>query len=236
MKPILFTAENRQRTRTGHKTQTRRVVDAPTSRARFDGIDSEGNHWWEVVDDNGTATERYFIWKAPYTIGDILYLPEPYVIDRAEHTTERQIIGEYLDDGLPFCITLTPAEWDRWTARKQPYAPTQARFMYKSLARTFVQISGLRLQPLQEISKEDAIAEGLVQWVSPSKRTHYGITHSDVWELDPRKTFIRLWDSIHNHYTWESNPTVLAITYQLTDHPIPSPQSPVPSSPHNKRL
>lgn len=187
MKPILFTKENRDKTRTSAKTQTRRVVT-----------------------DSMTA-------RIPYRVGEIHYLCEPYVIDSAEHTSKRQVKGEYLDDGGVFKVDLTPAEWGRWLERKRPYDVTQARFMYKSLARTFVEITGLRWQWLQDISESDAIAEGLTQWTSPQGKIHYGLQHGDVWEVDPRKTFKRLWDSINaaRGHGFDTNPTVVVVEYKL---------------------
>lgn len=226
MKPILFTRENRDRTRTGHKTQTRRVLNpqphAGIRRSPFVASGYEDGHGCEI--------------RIPYTIGDILYLTEPYVIDAAEHTSKRQVIGKYLDDGQPFSVTLTSDEWDRFLARKQPYKPTSARFMYKSLARTCIQITDLRLQPIQEITEQDAIAEGIKEYIetlSPFQRARGALSTSYY-----AGHFQMLWDSINaaRGHGWATNHTVLAITYQLTGGPIPSPQSPVPSSTHNKRL
>lgn len=232
MKPILFTAENRQRTRSGNKTQTRRVItdSLSTTRARFDGSSK-----WEEINEQGEPTKKYFEWSTRYRVGGICYMCEPYQIETTSYNKSRQVIGRYLDDGKPFDTILTYDEWDRFVARKYPYNATQARFMYKSLARTFIQITDLRLQPLQEISEKDAIAEGIKEYIetlSPFLRARGALSTSYY-----AGHFQRLWDSIHNHYTWESNPTVLAITYQLTDPPIPNHQSPITArSAHNKRL
>ena len=176
---MLFTKENREKTRSGAKTQTRRVIaeDAPKH----------------------------------YTVGDVRYMCEPYVIDSAEHTSKRQVIGEYLDDGKPFNVTLAPDEWDRFLARKYPYSATQARFMYKSLARTFVEIVGLRREPLQAISDVGILAEGITQ--NGRMYDRYEITRSESLTRD----FRTLWDSINaaRGHGWDSNPTVLVVEYRL---------------------
>ena len=226
MKPILFTKENRDKTRSGAKTQTRRVItDTLPIRARFDShddrawqetVDGSGNlvapafgneMWWEEVDEQGNPSEDYFIWQAPYRVGEIRYLCEPYVIDSAEHTSKRQMKGEYLDDGGVFKVDLTPAEWDRWQARKRPYDTTPARFMYKSLARTLVEIVDLRREPLQEISGEDAWAEGIAY-------DGNGDHDAEANAIDAYRT---LWNTINARrgHAWESNPTVLVVEYKV---------------------
>lgn len=220
MKPILFTRENREKTRTGAKTQTRRVAtDNLPVRALFDEYedcdwrettDERGNPvpkafgnemWWEEVNERGEPTERYFIWNAPYRVGEVRYLCEPYQIIGGAH---RRVSGTYLDDGKSFDVVLTPAEWAKWQARKQPYGPTQARFMYKSLARTFVEITDLRRQPLQDISEVDAQAEGI-----EGREPNYVV--SAVYR------FAQLWNSINaaRGHGFDTNPTVLVVEYKL---------------------
>ena len=210
MKPILFTKENRDKTRSGAKTQTRRVItDTLPIRARFDSHGDRGR-WWEEVNEQGNATESYFEWRAPYVVGEVRYMCEPYEIHTYGYMKDRQVIGEYIDDGKPFDVVLTPAEWDRWQARKRPYDVTPARFMYRSLARTFVEISDLRREPLQEISETDAIAEGC-----NGEEINEG--YGNVGVVTPTENYRTLWNSINaaRGHAWESNPTVLVVEYKV---------------------
>ena len=207
MKPILFTKENRDKTRSGAKTQTRRVCTGTLpARARFDSH-GDGGRWWEEVDEQGNATESYFEWRAPYVVGEVRYMCEPYQVTSTCYSKGRQVIGEYIDDGKPFDVVLTPAEWDRWQARKRPYDTTPARFMYKSLARTLVEIVDLRREPLQEISGEDAWAEGIAY-------DGNGDHDAEANAIDAYRT---LWNSINaaRGHAWESNPTVLVVEYKV---------------------
>lgn len=199
-KPILFTKENRAATRNGTKTQTRRVIvdDLPV-RARFDGHEDRCNEmWWEEIDLTGNATENYFQWDAPYRVGEVRYVCEPYRIDMV--SANNRVFGDYLDDGEPIDVAVTDAEFERFAARKHPYNRTQARFMYRSLARTFVEITNLRREPLQDISEADTAAEGVE-------------VSSEYWY----KNFRTLWDSINARrgYGWSTNPTVLVVEYKV---------------------
>lgn len=221
MKPILFTKENRDKTRSGAKTQTRRVItDTLPTRARFDSH-GDGGRGWEEVNEQGNATESYFEWRAPYVLGEVRYMCEPYEIHTYGYMKDRQVIGEYIDDGKPFDVVLTPAEWDRWQARKRPYDVTPARFMYRSLARTFVEISDLRREPLQEISEADAESEGCAgSRCDHAYRDEHGCTdcYGSGWLWTPQLEYMDLWDSINGKRpgcTWDDNPTVLVVEYKL---------------------
>ena len=131
-------------------------------------------HYWM----NGYAMWRPK--KCPYgVVGDRLYLQEPYQI-----TTERGngfMYGIYLDDEKVFDIKLNEDEWSKWANRKWPHHKTSARFMYKSLARTFLEMMGIRAERVQDISNEDIRAEGAAVLGC--------VTH--------RVNFHSLWDSIN---------------------------------------
>ena len=75
-------------------------------------------------------------------------------------------------------------------------------------------ITDVRVQRVQDISEEDAIAEGLeahsddgVMYYGPFDRGH----------CDPRTAFRNLWDSINEQrgFGWGANPFVWAITFEV---------------------
>lgn len=82
-------------------------------------------------------------------------------------------------------------------------------------SRIQLEVTGVRVERLNEISEADAIAEGLVSWDGHGQR-YYGIRLADVWETDPRKTFARLWDSINakRGFGWDSNCWVWVIEFR----------------------
>jgi hypothetical protein len=78
-------------------------------------------------------------------------------------------------------------------------------------SRITLEVTEVRVQRLQEISAEDAVAEGL-EWVSPTFGIH-GLAAS--WSGDPRESYRALWDSINGERApWESNPYVWALTFR----------------------
>lgn len=89
-----------------------------------------------------------------------------------------------------------------------------ARFMPREACRFRLEVQDVRFQHAQDITAEDAIAEGLEQgplgWGVPPL--------PGTWTEDPREAFGRLWDEIHDHpNTFSDNPEVVAITFRLLE-------------------
>lgn len=84
-------------------------------------------------------------------------------------------------------------------------------------SRITLEIVSVGLEKIQDITEVDAINEGLCSWVSNmGETTYWGINHADVWEVDPRKTYARLWDSINKNrgWPWSSNPWVWVLEFR----------------------
>lgn len=72
------------------------------------------------------------------------------------------------------------------------------------------QLTDVRVQRLQEITNEDAEAEGCPGWYAPC--------HPDFGSTDARlpwEEFRELWNSIHGIDAWAANPWVVAISFTV---------------------
>jgi hypothetical protein len=79
-------------------------------------------------------------------------------------------------------------------------------------SRLTLEVTDVRVQRLQEISREDAVAEGL-EWVSPTFGVQ-GIAAS--WNADPRESIRALWDEINGKRApWSSDPWVWAVSFSV---------------------
>jgi hypothetical protein len=213
---LILTKENRLASVEGRKTQTRRVI---TAQAHCDYHGYSG--WWEHYKDkklwqyksvHGWGTPV----KSPYRVGDRLYMLEPYQIGEVDLATHRAY-GHYLDDHKTFNKPLDYDPFKLWYKRKRRFAKTSSRFMYKSLARYWFEVTDVRAERLQDISVEDIKAEGVVfskpyLGVSPDGSV---IEHPDI-DKDPWWFFQQHWDSINKKrgYGWVSNPWVWVYTYK----------------------
>lgn len=76
-------------------------------------------------------------------------------------------------------------------------------FMPKIACRLYLEITGVRAEKLQDISEEDAKAEG---------------TEIDYGAEMYRSAFKHLWMSINGAQSWFDNPYVWVITFKIYDH------------------
>ena len=87
-------------------------------------------------------------------------------------------------------------------------------------SRITLRVTDVRVQRLQDISEEDAVAEGIEQ--DPETGGYWGGAGTGVGGATPRYTsaivaFKRLWDSINEKrgYGWDKNPWVAAYTFEV---------------------
>jgi len=90
--------------------------------------------------------------------------------------------------------------------------------MFRRDSRITLELTDVRVQRLQEISEEDAIAEGVIGTEHDLATCADGSTDShfeQVLMLSPREAYAALWDSINGKRApWASNPWVWALTFR----------------------
>ncbi len=213
---LILTKPNRQRSRDGVKTMTRRVVkpQPDTSLWKPEYI-NKPKEWrrmvqlgpvhrgynpniWCLHDVGGSASAVPYTTRKPrYQVGDHLGMLEPYQMKWfAVKRGYDELVAVYLDDNVVEEANLTPAEAEKWKARKKPYARTSARFMYGSLTRTRFVVTGVGCERVQKITTEDILAEGIRKHHISDE---YGVKIKGkwLWFADPRAAFKLLWNSIN---------------------------------------
>lgn len=196
-RPILFSAPMVRAILDGRKTQTRRVV-----KCQYSGLPLMVGDSVAFL-DNGRRTGPDQ--RCPYgTLGDRLWVREAWAQNEnqlSETRMDRSIV--YRADGE--ARALDNGHEKAW--RPSIHMPRWA-------SRITLEITDVRVQRLQEISDEDALAEGLRSDGSlgaqcsvelPGHRTHHD---------SPKECFRLLWESIHGPGSWEQNPWVWAITFK----------------------
>jgi len=94
-------------------------------------------------------------------------------------------------------------------------------------SRISLEITGIRVERLQDISEEDAIDEGLKAITKDGKLIKYGIPDRDGypgaddfgwnwgdWDKSPVLAYKRLWQSINGKGSWDLNPFVWVIEFK----------------------
>lgn len=244
-KQILFNADMVRAILAGRKTQTRRKVKG------LDGCDPymaepaceayETLEQWEFTYGGvlpltcGGRYDAYRPVKAPYALGDILYVRETWC-------------GWYLPDGKwRYCYKATDPEGNRapigleyddeWAVR--PWRPSI--HMPKAAARIFLRVTGLRAERLQSISEDDVVAEGaepLIQcpfecravnpdgttgdmcWNTPGYCARCDYVGKSRGELFGEIVWNRtIKTSALPRYGWDANPWVWMIEFERCDKP-----------------
>lgn len=190
MKPILFNTQMVREIQKGHKTVTRRIAFRQTNIYSFHSKEYPDG-WWFLGRvyrnwDDMLREPQGVLSYAKYKAGDILYVREtwaemPYgIVYRA-------------DDDFPEGWDID----DRWRP---------SIHMKKEVARIFLRVKEVRLEQLNSMEEEDAIAEGFpelgVDADSPLTR------FSDLWDKTLTKKDI-------GKYDWESNPWVYVYEFEI---------------------
>lgn len=229
MKPILFNTDMVRANLADRKTNTRRLIK-PRYRDDECGFQIITNaHTGEFVrvekiSDQGSGifpdgSERFV--RPPYQPGDILYVRETwgnYSYDDPEsNATYFMYRADFPDDAkgywyepehIHFC------DFPRW--RPSIHMPKEA-------ARLFLRVTKVRVEQLQDITEEEAMAEGIWQvktWPDIGRFT-YKANHAmgRVWSTARDCFRWGLWNSTIKKgdldtYGWDANPWVWVIKYE----------------------
>lgn len=193
MKPLSFSRPMVLARRAGRKTQTRRLATLPKEMKQpylFAFIPERGEARFRCS-DTGWDTVIQCRYGKP---GDQLWVREDFQV-LTLFNQDRKIAVRYLADGAERILPLTEPEHALLQARKFPFRATPGRFMYRPLARDLPTVTALRVERLQDITEEDAIAEGIERSPSGSNWLSYDKTRL-IYE-SPRDSFRSLWESIH---------------------------------------
>lgn len=187
-RPIIFSAPMVNAILSGRKSMTRRILKPP-----YGTLEYLGNGNWKPI------CTRFFR-------GDRLWCREGLVCateNMGEFASFADVVC-YAEDGS---TALRDYQMVKWPWKRETL---NARFMPRWASRLTLIVTDVRVQRLQDISNEDAIAEG----TEPHGHafTGYG-KQSDVW-MAPYYSFAIIWTSIHGPDAWDANPWVAAISFE----------------------
>ncbi|MDX0424475.1 hypothetical protein GOC88_16575 [Sinorhizobium medicae] len=198
-RPILFSGPMIRANRAGIKTNTRRAFNLPKwAEPGTLEIDDDGPY--AIASVSGCLAKV----PTPINVGDRLWVREefsgpyhfkPKVNPPATWPVDCDVW--YWADGNP-----DHADWTK---------PKRAMHMPRWMSRLTLVVTGVKVERLQDISREDAIAEGL-EWVAPT----YGISGiASTWNGDARESYFALWDHINGTGAAAKNPWVVAYAYTV---------------------
>jgi len=190
----------------GIKTQSRRVIKPQPT---FNGTDLNGKPYFIY------KGEEYSLWalskKCPYgQVGDRLWVRETWTTEKRLDYLSPSQIGEAGD--VPVWWEAS-SSWEMASVGLEIGKWRPSIFMPRWASRITLEITEIRVERLQEISEEDARAEGII-WV-----TIETAPQSNVYRPCAVENFGRLWDSLNakRGYGWEVNPWVWCLSFRMID-------------------
>ncbi len=200
-KPILFSGPMIRAILGGTKTQTRRAVKSFKHMVPALGIEMD------CIKDIDRMPSRLDIapnnWEVcPYGVpGDRLWVREAW----SQPTTLDPGPTFYRAD-YPDCVpsqyeNVPPADQIKWKP---------SIHMRRDQSRITLEITGVRVERLQDISAEDATAEG----APPSHPTIDAVSREFGYEDFPRSWYAQIWEQINGPGSWSNNPWVWVISFR----------------------
>ncbi|EKM0364278.1 hypothetical protein PTT43_002920 [Cronobacter turicensis] len=217
-RPLIVNAEMVRAILDGRKTQTRRIIQSPARNMQATGkkvIDyrEPGDKWYgeyifSMRNQSGTwcdYTKEQFLAKCPFgAVGDRLWVREAFRV----HSLATDLAT----------LVYKASERNSWTEQthrvpveqcNKPVSPfnfTPSIHMPRWASRITLEITGVRVERLRDLSEEDARAEGITP---PAGGVLPG------WKY--RINFRDLWISIYGADNWEANPWVWVVEFKRVE-------------------
>ncbi len=211
-RPILFNGEMVRALLDGRKTQTRRVIKPQplgyTGRKFI--VPDDSHKAWHDSDD--------FLGFCPYgQPGGRLWVRE---------STEEDCIGSasisrYCADGAPVLYSGCddPEFNGSWALWDYPRLKRPSIHMPRWASRILLEVTAVGVERLQDISEEDALAEG-IDVIGGAASTcpyrNYRIGKPGEMSLhcsSPMRSYMTLWESINGPGSWAANPWVCVVEF-----------------------
>lgn len=210
--PILFSTEMVQAILDGRKTQTRRAIKYihPDSKYLPEytllGACFIEPTEFDKTDEHKMASAVTCPYGQP---GDVLWVRESFVKGEYWSQDEGSTISIYAYKASP--KTTRPVNWK------------PSIHMPKAACRLFLKIKAIRVERLQDISEDDARAEGVLQYDDGTFKNYFkkkGLRAQDGVEcLLAKGSFQSLFASIYGLDSWNANPWVWVIEFERIEKP-----------------
>jgi hypothetical protein len=224
-KPIIFSTEMVKAILAGNKSMTRRVIKPQPIMHDFESHKALAFKepftkpgYIAVGVDRVKECPSYL--RCPYgQVGDILWVRETWAIHdlilkpkKLNPNDEAWFYKrKFSPEMVPHIVYAADYPVGSWKG-----AWRSPRFMPKIAARLFLKVKDIRVERLQDITEEDAIAEG-VAW---KRAADINALENSESVIDRAKVlFMRLWDTLNakRGYGWDLNPFVWVVEFERAE-------------------
>jgi hypothetical protein len=200
-RPILFSGPMVRAILEGRKTQTRRIVKPQPDENGLSFMKNAPLDWREDVHG------PWLQWKGETPGGDTWNGPTPYLPGLNLWVRETHLFrasGRVVD----YRADIDPVEAAGFGAMYGGWKPSI--FLPRWASRINLEVTGVRVERLCDISEEDAIAEGIDPPIGSLWSNYVQPKHACGSAV---QSYHSLWDSINGHESWDANPFVWVVTF-----------------------
>jgi hypothetical protein len=214
--PIIFSGPMVRALLEGRKQMTRRIINPqPKKGCVYSYNEGCATHVAAYLPNPLVKTEKgNCAIKRPYgKPGDLLWVRETFC-DKAIYAE----INKLKKDRVHYAADGKKTEWRYFPSIHMP----------RWASRLTLEITDVRVERLQDISVEDAIAEGLKAITKDGTLVKYGIPDKDGlpgtddvgwewfrWREDPCMAFAEIWESINGKGAWAANSWVWVLVFKI---------------------
>lgn len=215
-RPILFSGPMVRALLAGTKTQTRRVAKSKWANCHLEMVDGT----LEVVNTQEPEARTKLV--CPYgQPGDVLVARETFYAwgrwetrySAKKGRDEWHFVDMTLECGRSYAYD-TDEDTPMIVTRRSTVVPLWWRrpaiFMPRAASRITLEITRVRVERLQDISIEDARAEG----APPSHPSIDRVSREFGFKDFPRSWYAQLWDEINGPGSWTANPWVWVVEFR----------------------
>jgi hypothetical protein len=199
-RPILFSGSMVRAILSGVKFQTRRVVKPQPEWVEPETV-------WQQAD--GHSGPGWYAHNEDYPEEGSLFYRCPYG-QPSDRLWVRENFCDVASEGSPRRLQEVMYRADGDTSRDVVPRWSPSIHMPRWASRITLEITDVRVERLQDISEEDAIAEG-VKWFSSGAVECPGMPETPV------DAYRSLWEKISGSGSWEKNPWVWCISFKRTE-------------------
>lgn len=200
---IIFSAPMVRAIIEGRKTQTRRIIKNPEWYGCTTGDCPHGTQ---------AACDEAMVFFAPHPVGTRLWVRETHYIEPGAQAAIAK--GESLDEWVEY-----KADGDVSTAGEGGVRWRPSIHMPRWASRITLEVTGVKVERVQDITSSDAVAEGCdsVVWESSAWKNPIGVPPDGAGESVARSNFASLWQEINGMGSWAKNPWVWAYTFKVVE-------------------
>lgn len=222
--PILFQPPMVRALLAGTKTQTRRLLkpqppadSGPLTWTAYNPtkVDRHGEEYPGPLTLGASSEDGSFVAPIRITLGDRLWVREAWRADEAVDAMRPRDMSP----ALPIRYEADRHERESIAIRFKPGRLRASMHMPRWASRLTLTVTDIRVQRLQDISEEDARAEGVERLRSGrgyyDPRYGHGEVRFGHWFDLAKDAYSCLWEQIHGAGAWGKNPWVVAYSLRV---------------------